>query len=84
MCSTGHLLNKVSRSACEPFSKENQGGEVRGGVVEKGKGTHPITCRHEPWTWTKVWGWPMEWEVLGGGGQREKNWDNHNSVNNKI
>ena len=39
----------------------------------------------DPWIWTMVWGLTMEvGDRLGGGGQREKNWDNRNSINNET
>ena len=39
----------------------------------------------DPWTWTTVWGLTMGVRVgLGGRGQKEKNWDDCNSINNKM
>lgn len=35
-------------------------------------------------SWTMVKGLPEGVEVLGGGGQREENWDNSNSIKKKI
>ena len=38
---------------------------------------------HNPWTWTKG-GIAGRKGVLGGGGQRGKNWDNCNNIINEI
>ena len=39
----------------------------------------------QTWTWATVWGLTMEeGGRLGRGGKRRKNWDNLNSINNKI
>ena len=36
---------------------------------------------NDPWTWTTVWGWTVGAEDgLGGGRQREINWDNCNRI----
>ena len=54
------------------------------GTCKKVKGTAkehiPITHQHEQW-----WGDGLRTcGGLGGGGQRGKNWDNSNSINNKM
>ena len=44
-----------------------------------------IPCMNDPQTWTKVWGLTVGvGSGLGGGGQKGKNWDNCNSIDNKI
>ena len=55
------------------------------GLVERGEGTSQRAYMHDPRTWTVVWGLTVGIRgELGGGKQREKNWDNCNSINNKI
>ena len=44
----------------------------------------PVSYTHDPWTRSKVWGWP---EVVGGAGWRGAkgmNLDNYNSLINNI
>ena len=40
---------------------------------------------NDPWTWTTVWELTVgEGGGMGGGGQRDKNWDNWNRITIKI
>ena len=57
-------------------------GEGRGEYWWKGgEGTSQRTCVNDTWTWTAVWGLTVgEGEGLGGKGQREKNWNNCNTI----
>ena len=47
--------------------------------LKEGEGISVRTYMQDPWTWTTVWGLPK-----GVGVVRGKNWDNCNSINNKI
>ena len=52
-----------------------------GKVRKSGENCNSIN-NNDPWTWPTVWGLTVGAEGgLGGGRQREKNWDNCNSVN---
>ena len=52
--------------------------------LKEGEGTSQRTCVHGPWTWTTVWGLPVGVGARLGGGVKEENCDNCNSINNKI
>ena len=53
--------------------------------MKEGEGISQRTYMKDPWSWTTVWGQTMEvGEGLAGGGRKGKNWDNCNSINNKI
>ena len=55
-----------------------------GGWWKEGEGTSQRTRMNDPWTWTRVWGLTMGGRSgVGRGGQRGKNWDNCNRINNK-
>ena len=48
---------------------------------ERRERTSPRTYMNDPWTWTTVWGLTVgAGGGIRGGGQRWKNWDNHNRI----
>ena len=56
----------------------------RGNGAKKGEETSQRTCMNDSWTWTTERGVTVgERGGLGGGGQKGKNWDNCNRINNK-
>ena len=59
-------------------------GEVGGWEwMKEGEGIRQRTYMHHPCTRTTVWALVVGWEGLEREGQRGKNWDNSNSLNNK-
>ena len=52
--------------------------------MKEGEVISQRTYMHDPWTRTTVQGLTVGVEVLGEGGAKGENWDNCNSINNKL
>ena len=56
-----------------------------GDSLKEGEGISERTYMKDPWTGMTKWGLTTEVEVgLSGEDLREKNWNNCNSINNKV